>query len=266
VELTASYVLLFWFKCWAGHVDDVSELLPQLLKEGAARGDLNVEVSLRLLSYVHYLYLSADQPDQCIADCRRALERWSQKGFHLQHYGATFALVESYLYLGQYSQARQELLAVWEPMARSFILRWQILRIMALFLRGRVALACWLDDIGNQTLRREVEAYAAKLMRVRSRWSRPTACSLLAGLAAGEGNRTEALRNLETAYQEFEKISLHGYAAAARYLCGSLRGDERGKSLMAEAAGFLQSQHVRNPVAFLRMLLPGKRPMEHAAD
>jgi hypothetical protein len=36
-ELTAAYVLLFWFKCWAGKVAEVGDLLPQLLKEGAAR-------------------------------------------------------------------------------------------------------------------------------------------------------------------------------------------------------------------------------------
>jgi hypothetical protein len=159
--------------------------------------------------------------------------------------------------LGDYQQARQRLLDDWKPISKSFILRWQILWITAQFLRGRVALACWLQDRADRRLHAEVEDCAKRLERVRSLWGRPIANALRAGLAAGEGRRDDAIRGLQAAYEGFEKISLHAYAASARHLCGLLRGDEQGRRLMEEANAFLTSRQVRNQPAFLRMLLPG---------
>lgn len=256
-ELTAGYVLLFWFLCWSGNLNGVRELLPQLLKEGAARGDMNVQVSLRLLSYTHYSYLSADDAEECLRESQDGLERWSKSGFHLQHYGALFSKVETYLYLGQYERARDELVTNWPRMSQSLILRWQILRIMAWFLRGRVGLGCWLQDRGNRALYTEVKNAAKRLQRVRSPWNQPTAAVLHAGLAVGCGDRATAIKYLETAYQGFEKISLHAFASAAGQHCGNLRNDEQGAILRRNAAGFLASQQVKNQAAFVRMLLPG---------
>ena len=104
-----------------------------------------------MLAYVHYAYLSLDQPQQCITECQEALARWSRRGYHLQTYGATFMVAESYLYMGEYQEARRLLAADWERMSKSFILRWQTLQIMVLFLKGRAALACWLDKVEDAT-------------------------------------------------------------------------------------------------------------------
>jgi hypothetical protein len=257
-ELTAGYVLLFWCTCWAGYVDEIRDLLPHLLREGAARGDVNVEVSLRLLSFVHYYYLSDDQPNECLSESDQALGKWSHSGFHLQHYGALFSYVESYLYMGDYTRAREYLLKVWEPMSKSFILRWQILTLMAFFLRGRVALACWLEDRGNLPLSREVKYYAKRLKGIRSPWGNPMASVLLAGIAVGEGRRQDGAALLEESSHKLEKISLHAYSSAAAYLSGILREDAQGSAQVNATEQFLKSHRVRNPEAFLRMLLPGK--------
>jgi hypothetical protein len=256
-ELTTGHVLLFWFTCWAGYVDEVRDLLPRLLREGAARGDVNTEVSLRLLGFVHYFYLSDDRPDECITECRRALEKWPCSGFHLQHYGALFNHVETYLYMGDYTRARDYLVKTWEPMSKSFILRWQILRVMAFFLRGRVALASWLGDRGNASLRREVEYYAKRLKGIGSAWGHPTADALYAGLAVGVGRRSDAAQILDETSKKFKKISLHAYSSAAAYLSGVLRSGAKGGTQADASDQFLKSQHVRNHEAFVRMLLPG---------
>jgi len=257
-ELTSAYVLLFWFSCWSGFVKDIREHLPRLLKEGAARGDVNMEVSLRLLSHAHFWYLSLDQPHECIQDFQTAIERWSRRGYHLQHYGALFAFTESCFYLGDYSRARQYVIADWEIMSGSFILRWQTLVIRALFLRGRSALACWLEEPRDNALRREVEHYAKRLKGIRSPWTLPMYHVLVAGLAVGGRNHIGAAQELEAAAEGFEKAALHAFASAARYFGGHLRNDEHGRALVASATLFLESQEVNNPVAFLRMLLPGR--------
>jgi serine/threonine protein kinase len=255
-ELTAGYVLLFWFSCWGGRVAEVKSLLPSLLKEGAARGDVNVEVSLRLLSYVHYAYLSADQPDDCLAECKNALDRWPKEDFHLQHYGALFVQAETFLYLGRYDEAFQTLLASWNKMSKSFILRWQILTLMALFLRGRVALACWLDD-KSEHLRTDVVKQIRKLGKVSSDWSLPMANVLRAGLLAGGGRRVEASNLLEMASSQFGNIGLRAYSAAALHVCGALAGGMVGREKIDSASTFMKLEEVRCPDKFIRMLLPG---------
>lgn len=257
-EITGCYVLLFWFMCWSGQTKEVREKLPHLLKDAATRGDVNMEVSLRLLSYVHYSYLSFDQPHECIRECEAALLKWSKRGYHLQHYGAMFALVESYLYIADYPRARERLLADWTKMSASFILRWHTLLVMALFLRGRVALACWLDRPEDAALRAEVKYYVKRLQRVRAQCGWGMATSLQAGLAAGERRWRDAARDLEKAAYEFDAASLYGYASAAKHLRWCVEKDERGRVLEAEGRKFVQEQDIINPDAFWSMLLPGR--------
>ena len=80
---------------------------------------------------------------------------------------------------------------------------------------------------------------------------------LLAGLAAGDGSRNAAAQGLEEAQDGFEKISLHGYASAASYSSGVLRRDEKGLSQMRSAQRFFEDHDFKNPIAFIRMLIPG---------
>ena len=204
------------------------------------------------------LYLSLDQPSEnTFGEASLALGRWSRRGYHLQTYGAMFGTVECHLYLGNYAEAKKCLLDDWDRMSSSFILRWQTLRIMALFLRGRVALANWFEQPKDQSRRRDVVQTAARLNRIRSPWSSPMATALYGGVAAGDGRRAEAASQLEMAAAGFEQISLDAYASAARHFSGRLHGGRHGQELMNTAAEFLRRQQVLNPPAFLDMLLPG---------
>ncbi len=258
-ELTAAYTLLFGNLCWSGRVSTVQTLLPQLIKEGTARGDVNVEVSLRLISQTHYAYLSADKPEECLRELGLGVRRLSNKGFLMPQLGALFMKVETYLYMGQYRKAREELVREWSAMSKSFILRTRKnLTISAIFLRGRVGLSCWLDDRTNILLQREVEGCAKQLKRIKFAWARPLSNILYAGLAVGRGLRSQAIELLQTAYEGLDEIELHGLASAARHVAGTLRDDEPGGALIRQAADFFESENVRDPASFVRMLLPGR--------
>ncbi len=256
-ELTTAYTLLFGFQGWTGKIKGMRESLAQLFKEGAARGDINVEVSLRLLSLNHYAYLSADEPAECLSDSRKSLDQWSNKSFHLQHLGALYTVVETYLYLGDYHAAHEELLSNWDALSRSLIMRWANLRTMSWFLRGRVLLACWLEEPTNARLSREIERCSRRLERIQFPWAHPMNQVLQAGLALGRGNRTQALKDLKTASEGFKDVGIFGYASTCRYLAGRLLADQEGQHLVDEAMSFWKSQEVRNHQAFMKMLLPG---------
>lgn len=257
-EMTTAHVLSFWFKCWAGRLTEVRDLLPRLIKEGMARGDVNIQVSLRLLGYVHFAYLASDQPDQCLQDCQIALDKWPSHAFTLQNYGAMFLQVETHLYKGNYNQARSILLSSWSRMIRSSIISWRVLDVMSAFLRGRVALACWLEDKSSKVLHREVESYAKRLRGIAYPWCSPMVAVLYAGIACGNGNNRSACAFLDAAEKGFEEVGLQAFSSATAYRAGTLRSHDGGESAVRNALKFMRSQNVCNPEAFVRMLIPGK--------
>jgi hypothetical protein len=63
---------------------------------------------------------------------------------------------------------------------------------------------------------------------------------------------------LEEAHKEFERIPLHGYAAATSHVAGTLLGDEKGLVQVRSAEDFFRRHNYKNPAAFLRMLIPGQ--------
>jgi hypothetical protein len=255
-ERTSCYAVLFWSLGWGGEVKQAREELPQLLRDEAARGDA---ISLRLLAVVQLPYLSLDRPDECINEVEMALESPTQMKFDMRRFGAVLTLVDSYSYRGEYKRARDYLMANWQKMTDSLFSRiLPTILFVNLIIRGRTALACWLDSPGDLIMRAEVEEYAKRLRRVGSPWSRPMSKVLRAGLAVGGGRRSDGARLLEEASGEFEKASLLAFAASARHFSGLMTGGERGRELMQSAAVFMKAQGVVNPDAFMRALLPGK--------
>ncbi|MBC8164650.1 MAG: hypothetical protein H7Y20_02125, partial [Bryobacteraceae bacterium] len=188
--------------------------------------------------------------------------------FYLQHYGALFTRVETNLYMEKYDVAHEELMKQWNEMSQSFILRWQMLNIMAQFLRGRVSLARWLDDRGNRQLKGDIETCIAKLRAIRSTWQAPTVFVLEAGLALGNGDSERAIRLLQNAGTAFSEISVKGFAAACRVIEADLRQDGGGADF-ASARTFLFRQQVQKPRAFVRMMIPGNwhsQPLDLRAE
>jgi len=255
-EIAVTYVFLMYFSSWAGRVRRARDLLPILLREGAARSDAHLEISLLLLGYAHYYYLAEDRPHECLTEATRALERWTPSGIHLQHWGALFIFADTYLYKGDFETARKYLLGAWPRFSKSLFMRWPVMIAMSLFLRGRVALAYW-SLHRTSAVRTEIEQYAERLQGIRFSWGSPMALVLRAGLAAGEGRREDASAFLEKASEEFEKLSIQGYGSAASYFGGLLRRDALGRSRATSSITFFEDQNVRNSKAFLNMLLPG---------
>ena len=66
---------------------------------------------------------------------------WPRKGFHLQHYSSLVALAQIELYTGDYEIAWKHIEVQWRPLEKSMLLRIQGLRIDAMQLRARLALA-----------------------------------------------------------------------------------------------------------------------------
>ncbi len=98
-------------------------------------------IATELCTRSNFVWLAADDPDEGERVTVESIERWSQKGFHRQHYSAMLARVQTALYRGD-AEAAWRLLAEQEAMLRrSLLTRVQVLRIESLYLRARSALA-----------------------------------------------------------------------------------------------------------------------------
>ena len=135
------------------------------------------------------------------------------------------------------------------------MLRVQLLRIEASYLRARCALAAASRDRGRLLAIARDEA--RRIAREKMRWSDPLASLLRAGIANMEGDTARAEQLLGAAVDGFDRAAMKLYAAAARRRLGILVGGERGRELVCRADNWMASQTIKNPPLMTGMLAPG---------
>ena len=69
-----------------GRAREVSRRVPALLADARSRG--NLYIATELCTRSNFVWLAADDPDEGERETVESIERWSQKGFHRQHYSA----------------------------------------------------------------------------------------------------------------------------------------------------------------------------------
>src|SRR6185369_366786 len=83
----------------------------------------------------------ADDPVKAEEEANQAIELWTQKGFHVQHYYHLLAEGEIALYKGKGDSFWKRLTERWSALSGSLLLRIQIIRVGSLQLHARTALA-----------------------------------------------------------------------------------------------------------------------------
>ena len=185
------------------------------------------------------------------------MARWSQKGFHRQHYSARLARVQTALYRGDAEAAWQRLTEQESKLRRSMLTRVQALRIESIYLRARCALAMASANRSRRRFLSVARAGARRIAAERMPWSDPIALLLRAGIASLEGRHTAALTCLHAAADKFDRAEMKLYAAVTRRRLGALRGDDHGRELQRQAEAWMAAQQIKNPVCMTRMLAPG---------
>src|SRR4030095_3897508 len=127
---------------------EVCRRVPALLSEARRRGNLYIAPEWCAVST--YVWLTADEPDEGEREAVESIERWSQNGFHRQHYSAMLARVQTELYRGRPEAAWQLLDEHQSMVRRSLMTRVQVIRIEWLYLRARSALAIAAKNGGSR--------------------------------------------------------------------------------------------------------------------
>jgi plasmid stability protein len=144
----------------------------------------------------------------------------------------------------------------WAALENSMLLRTQVLRIEATYLRARAVLATALTGDNRDKLS-FAETLARKIERENMPWAKPFVAVVRAAVAHQRGQHTEATTLLAAAGDGFERGDMRLYAAASRRRLGELLPDDRGGQLIAEADAWMTVQRIKNPERMARMLVPG---------
>jgi predicted Ser/Thr protein kinase len=254
-ELNIAQNLVIWALMYLGELDEVSRQVAALLAGARSRG--NLYLATELCTRCNYAWLAADDPDEGEREGVESIERWSQKGFHRQHYSAMLARVQTALYRGDAEAAWRLFAEQQSRLRRSLITRVQVVRVESLYLQARCALAMADRNKGSRRFLSVAHDGARRIARERRPWSDPIALLLRAGIAYVEGSPPLALRCLHDAADQFDRADMKLYAAVARRRIGMLQDDAPGRELQRQAEAWMGAQHIKNPVRMTRMLAPG---------
>jgi hypothetical protein len=254
-EINIAQNVLIWALMYLGEYGDVSRRVPALLADARRRGNLYLATEICTRSNI--VWLIADQPDEGERQTTEVMARWSQKGFHRQHYSARLARVQTALYRGDPTSAWRLLVEQEANLRASMLLHVQAFRIEALYLRARCAIARAFANPSDRRFLGIARSSARRIARERMPWSDPLGLLMEAGIASVERRDADAERKLQDAGERFERSEMGLYAAVTKRRLGMLRGDARGRRLQEEADAWMAAQSAKNPVALTRMLAPG---------
>jgi eukaryotic-like serine/threonine-protein kinase len=230
----------------------------QLLGQALQSGDLYMAVNLRL-NLSPMLHLLAGDAERARREVRDAIRQWSKRGYHVQHWQALRSEVEIDLYVDEGTSAYGRMARDAAPLARSFLLQAQFVRVMTMDLRGRAAIASIGDDARLRKARvAEAKRTARKLEREGMPYALALASALDASAAHALGEREGALAALRLAVERFQAANMSLHAEVMRYRLGTLLGGDEGLSIAQSAEQSLGAQGVHDVARFAGIYAPGR--------
>ncbi|MDP9194969.1 MAG: protein kinase [Acidobacteriota bacterium] len=253
ISTTSNYALCSLM--YLGELGQLAQRVPQRLREAEEHGDLYA--GLDPVCRPGIMFLAADDPDAARRAVRQVMDRWSLRGFYFQHYLEMFAENQTDLYMGNWASAWRRSDERWPLMKSSFLLRIPFVKLEALHLVGRTALAAAAAS-GDVTLLERAERNAREIEKEKAEaWAQPFALALRAGVASLRGAHDDAADTLSLAARAFEKWDLLLYAKAADYRRGILTGRAGGAAITASAEEWLHARGVKNVPRLMDVLMPG---------
>jgi hypothetical protein len=193
------------------------------------------------------VWLAADDPEG-EREAVDTIERWSQKGFHRQHYSAMLARVQTALYRGDAEAAWRLFTEQQSRLRRSLITRF---RIESLYLRVRSALAMAASQALQPIPRRSSPHRQGAEAVVRSDCLAAAGrhCKCRGQYATGPEMTSERCRSIRPRRHD---VVRGGGPAPDRHV----QDDAPGRELRRQTEEWMAAE-IKNPVCMTRMLAPG---------
>jgi serine/threonine protein kinase len=240
---------------YLGRVDELVRRLPAYLKEAEDLGALYNATALRTLTLPRLL-LMQDRPAEARRTAEDAIARWSQQGWHAQHWCALYARVRAALYEGDGPLAFDEMERAWPLLDGSLLLRVEPVRIESLYLRGAAAIAAaGAERDGARHLR-----VAAKAARALGREDNPLGqaygLALRALEALARGDLAAAAPLFVEAEAAFAELEMPLSVAAMQRRRGEILFGDDGRALIEGADARAHELGVARPEALAMVAAP----------
>jgi hypothetical protein len=224
------------------------------LAEARARDDRWGEAQAALA--LAFARITSGDPAGARALARDASALFYRGAFGLAHQTALWIDAASRLYEGDPFAASASLLASWPALREAHLLRFQLVRVDALLLRGAAAVAAASTNRApNAELLRAAEADAASLSREGRPHALAAAAAIRAGVLRARGDLESAIHRLAEAARAWSAAEMSVHAAAAQRARGLLLGGDEGRALLAAADARLAREGVTEPARLTAMLL-----------
>jgi len=246
-ERDTMHALSHWSQVYLGSLKSLGQMLPARLHEAELQGNLYAVWALPAsISVLHWI----GRDD--IEGGRKAVlpisERWSLRGYQVQHWNemASNALID--LYAGDVQGARKRVETGYVPMSRSLLLKVQLLRFEVNELQARTALAAGQLDVAAK--------FTSKLGKEGMPWMDAIATLRRGGVCAARGDKDGAVRELRAAVPALDTSELGLHAAAARVRLGDLLGGDEGSALREAGLAFMRAEEIKRPEAVVALYAP----------
>ncbi|HZS38784.1 MAG TPA: protein kinase [Polyangia bacterium] len=255
-ELDTLQVMLLSAMYFLGELTELSARVPELSRGAVERGDRFASTNFR--TALHVVALIADDPERARRESAEAIQKWSQRGFHTQHYHDVVAQAQAALYSGDGAEAERIVAARWAELSGQRRMRLRLARTQLFELRARSLLAAAARLDGSER-RRRLRAAARDARRVNRTAGFGAGLALLleASIAQLDGDAARALERLEQAERRFEELDMALHAQIARRRRGQLLGGDGGRELFTQADAWLRDRRVQNPARLSTLLAPG---------
>jgi serine/threonine protein kinase len=255
-EIASTQNFLLSSLIYLGELREISLRVPILLSAAEKRSNLFELTDLR--TRINILWLLNDDPDEARRQVIEAMQQWTQKGFHRQHYNALLALAQIELYSGNGLVAWKQVSSQWPALSGSMILRVQIIRIEALHLQARCALAAAASGADDAPrLIGIAERLATQISKEGMKWADPLAELLQAGVAWLRNDKQTTISVLSKACVGFDEAHMKLYAAVAKRCLGEITGGLEGELNIDDADCWMREQRIKAPEKITRMLASG---------
>lgn len=255
-EVSAVRQLVLWALCFLGDYRALESRIERDLAEATERGDLFSLVGMAS-GYPNFRWILRDLPQRARAESMAAVQRWSRRGFYLQHLFHLIAQTHIDLYEGRAIAAVNRVEAAQKGLASSRLLVVEINRILSLDLHARACLhAVHADPPKRGVHLKRAEGRVASLERESATWGKALGTALRGALEFAEGRSSHSLACLKKAADAFEAEGMQLHTACAAGAIAAL--EPAGRSTYgARARAYFATQGVVQPARVAAIWLPG---------
>jgi hypothetical protein len=259
-ERNTSHALSHWAQCYLGSLKTLGHMLPARLHEAELQGNLYAVWSLSAtISVLHWI--ARDDLEGGRKAVAQIANRWSPRGYQIQHWNDLASGTMLDLYAGDVAAARQRVEDGWKPMNKALLTQVQVIRCEINELQARTAIASAVACGEGHASERDrylkiAEHHTKTLGKEGMAWTNAIAILRRAGVSAARGDRETAATELRAAVTACDGAELGMHAAAARLRLADLLGGDEGAALRAAGLAALVAEDVAKPEEFARVFAP----------